>query len=266
MDGSLRPALGLTRGNPFSPFVIGALALTGLAVASVPVALLLGAYPTVVWTLTVAMGTVLAFFLAVFVVAARRHEQNVRALLAEERWARWCYDTPTAERLVERERVRTRASAGGTARSGLLAGVIAGASAGYGSSNVAIGAVVGSVCGGILLLLSAIWYVRGKREESNAADHLGEVIIAPSGLVIRGWYASLRGAKVQVLGVEVRPGEPSVLRFDLLRERRTTADEWWEFSHRHWAKAHEEVAIPAERESEGEALAERFRREFGLGA
>ena len=48
MEGHLRPALGLTRGNPFAPFVIGTLVVTMLTAAGVPMALNLGAYPMVV--------------------------------------------------------------------------------------------------------------------------------------------------------------------------------------------------------------------------
>ena len=222
----LRPALGLTRGNPFAPFVIGTLMVTVLTVAGVPVALGLGAYSMVVRTLAVTAGSVLALALAVFVVAARREARDVSRLRADTIWARWLYDTPTAERLVERERSRTRTSARQTAGSGLIAGAVAGASAGYGSGSVAIGAILGALCGGVLLLLAAVWYLRSQREEGSPTEHLGEVIIGPGGLDIGGRYASLHGAKVQVLGVAVRPGDPSVLGFDLLRERRTTADDW----------------------------------------
>ncbi|MDP9368729.1 MAG: hypothetical protein M3Q03_10720 [Chloroflexota bacterium] len=266
MVGHVRPALGLTRGNPFAPFVIGTLVVTGLAAAGVPVALSLGAYPMVVWTLAVTAGSVLALFLAVFVVAARRGARDVSRLRAGEVWTRWRYDTTTAERLVERERSRTRTSARQTARSGLLAGIVAGVSAGYGSGSPAIGAILGALYGGVLLLLAAVWYVRSRQEEGDPVDHLGEAVIGPGGLDIGGRYASLRGAKVQVLGVEMRPGQPSVLRFDLLRERRTTADDWWEFSHRYWAKTYEEVAIPAGREAEAGVLVDRFRQEFNLKA
>ncbi len=266
MVGHVRPALGLTRGNPFAPFVMGTVVVTGLAAVGVPVALSLGAYPMVVWTLAVTAGAVLALMLAVFVVAARREVQDVSRVRAGEIWARWRYDTSTAARLVAKERSRSRTSARQTAWSGLLAGIVAGVSAGYGAGSVTIGAIVGSLCGGLLLLLAAVWYLRSRREEGNPSDHLGEVVIGPGGLDIGGRYASLRGAKVQVLGVEVRPGEPSVLRFELLRERRTTADDWWEFSHRYWAKTYEEVAIPAGREAEAGALVDRFRREFALQA
>ena len=266
MEGHLRPALGRTRGNPFAPFVIGTLVVMVLVSAGVPVVLSLGAYPMVVWTLAVTASGVLAVMLAVFVVAARREAQDVSRVRAGEIWARWRYDAPTAERLGAKERSRSRTAARQTAWSGLLAGVVAGVSGGYGAGSVMIGAVLGSLCSGLLLLLAAVWYLRSRREEGNPSKHLGEVVFGPGGLDIGGRYASLRGAKVQVLNVELRPGQPSVLRFELQRKRRTTADDWWEFSHRYWAKTYEEVAIPAGREAEAGELVNRFRREYALQA
>jgi hypothetical protein len=66
----------------------------------------------------------------------------------------------------------------------------------------------------------------------------------------------------------------SVLRFDRLVERRSTSssssDLWWleifTWSHRYWAKATTSVPVPTGRETEADALVDRYRRLHSLAA
>lgn len=276
----LRSWLSLRPGNVFAPYTAGSLGVAALAALGTAAGLALGVPPVIAWTLGLSLLAVALLLVAVFAVAGRREARQVADLLAGEIWARWTYPLADEERLGAEEWRRTKATVRQSLGSAVLAGAIVGGTMAFSGLGAAIAAASGGGIAGLMLLIAAGIFWRGRRRYDRRRDSSREVVFGSHALLKDGVYLQLSGPKARLQGVALGPADgdgPGAiaipeLRFDRLVERRSTSsgssDLWWleifTWSQRYWAKSPTGVPVPTGCEAEAEALAERYRRRHSL--
>lgn len=239
--------------NPLKPAIRWTLMLAGAVVIVMLVALVFFTSTTKELVLILGgafLGAALVC-LAVFSLYGRTYTRNIRRILSGEYWVHWCYTPDEGRRFVRHEVARARRRVQLTFLIGLPISALAGLGLGV-LSGVTLGGLV--VTGALLLMMLLIvlmFYLQGKGRASLWQGGQVEVYIHPKGIVYQsGKFEPFSGFNQSLIGVQIEPGDPPVLRF-------TTCTG----TGRGYMEIDVRLPIPGGREAEARDLIERFRRE-----
>jgi hypothetical protein len=243
-----RHYLALTPGNPMNPVTLILLAFFGIALIVFPAIMLragLGAGSAVLIDVIILLTAALCLGFTLYL--ARRYDADRRRLLSGEHWAHWQLPTAEREQFVTGERERSHREASRCLLYTLVAALF-GALVGWLQVETATGALLGFMAlGAAGLIVVATTYPWGGARPREEAANLGDIYLGELGIYHLGRYTPVRGVNLFLTGVELQPGDPTVLQFAVSSRGR------------YGLRTNEvRVAVPAGREAEAAALAERF--------
>jgi hypothetical protein len=250
---TIRRFLALTPGNPMNPvtlIVLGFFAIVFVGFPPLMIAAGLGTGGVVLVMMVVLITAVFCIGLVVWL--GRRYSGDMDRLLAGEHWAHWQLTPAERERFVTGERTRSH----GEARRYLLYSLglaIFGALLMWAYTETATGAAIGfGVLGAAGLLVVLTTWLWGGARPRREATNLDDIYLGDLGIYHLGRYMPVRGFNLFLTRTDYQPGDPPVLHFEV--GSRT--------QHGSVRTNEVRVLVPAGREAEAEALAERFQREL----
>lgn len=232
-------ALVPARGNPMRPIVILVAVAFGLMLIVFPIVMQIGGVGTggtIGVTLLIVVVAVVC--LAVLRVMTRAYEGDRFNLLASEAWVQWHLSPEEYQHFVADERRRFERQATGYG----LAGLVLGLAFGGILNDWLLGLIMFGIFLGVAIVILTM--VRPSAGARNPAAR--EVRIGARGVHLLGGYVPLQGPGTRPFKVQLQPGDPAVLRFDVRTGRRV-----------------DEVRVPVPRDRVPEVVMERLQRELG---
>jgi hypothetical protein len=251
-----REVLALTPGNPLTPLTVAlAVLLVALPLVVAPVLLIAGFDPVGVLFLLLFGVAIVLMCLWVAVAAGRGYARGLAQLTGGDAWARWHTTPAERRRFAAEERALARRTAGRYLAYTVLGSVALATLAcvfGGGAQGALLGLAVAGVVG--IGATTLTYYLDFARPSTGPAGS-DDVSIGPPGVYQLGRFRPFAGPGRRLVGAELVPGIPPVLRFTVAERVR-------------YGTVHSEVRVPvpAGRETEAAALVDRFRREGGVGA
>lgn len=198
----------------------------------------------------------LGLLFPVLIMLYRPYLSDMERMLTGEAWIHWRYSSEEWQSFKHQEARFNRRNYLGVALTMLVAGIVA----------ILVGLVqptssdmreswlwAGGMTIGIGLLVSLILFALSNSTVARNTDQ-GEVYISPMGIYqVPGGYQPLFGFGQVLRQIELKPGQPSYLRFDCLVRRS---------AYNSTTEDMAEIAIPVGREAEARDLIERFNLEI----
>ena len=165
----------------------------------------------------------------------------------QNHWARWQYSQDEWQSFTEREWARTKRKVKTVPLQTLAGGLVIGLLLAWRAKDVTLGQglIFGFVLGiPIAILIAVTTYLTGKSTYKKRLSAAGGVYIGPKGVYQDGTYSTWDQFGVKLNEVNLEPGDPSVVHFEIKGHRGAIQEV--------------RVAVPRGREQEAMELVQRF--------